>query len=268
MPAANPGLPGVPGFRDLSPVPDLVGMPSDGVPEILATGRSGISTIFISMSARHPEGRDADYIEWHSLDHRPEQYRLADLRGSLRLVSTPSCRSVRAVSSPRFDAVDHVMTYLFAERRALDGFLELSDALRAAGRIPELLPMVERAVYEPAGMVAASRLKIGADVLPWWPATGVYLVIEEGREDPSAIADVPGVGGVWWMTGVPADPPHSTADNSGLQITYCYLDEDPVQTGAQLRGYLEKRWANSETVPLLAAPFHLISTYEWGRYLP
>jgi hypothetical protein len=249
-------------------VPALVGTPSDDVPEILANGRSGISTIFISMSARHPEGRDAEYIEWHSLDHRPEQYRLSALRASLRLVSTPSCRAARAVSSRRFDAVDHVMTYLFAERGALDGFLQLSDALRASDRIPELLPMVERGVYEPAGLVAASRLKIGADVLPWWPARGVYLLIEEGRADPSGITEVPGVGGAWWMNGVALEPPHSTGDNSGLQITYCYLDEDPVETGDRLRGYLEKRWAHSETEPLLAAPFHLISNYEWGRYLP
>jgi hypothetical protein len=48
-------------------VAGLVGTPSDDVPDILATGRSSISTIFISMSARHPRGRDADYIEWHSL---------------------------------------------------------------------------------------------------------------------------------------------------------------------------------------------------------
>ena len=249
-------------------MPGLVGTPSDDVPEILANGRSSISTVFVSMSARHPQGRDADYIEWHSLDHRPEQFRLAALRASLRLVSTPSCRAVRVVSSPRFDAVDHVMTYLFAERGALDGFLQLSDALRAAGRIPELLPMVERGVYEPAGMVAAPRLRIGADVLPWWPATGVFLLVEEGRADPSGITEVPGVGGAWWMTGIPLDPPHSTADNSGVQITYCYLDQDPVETGERLRGYLEKRWADAETEPLLAAPFHLISSYEWGRYLP
>jgi hypothetical protein len=249
-------------------LPRLVGTPSDDVPAILANGRSGISTIFISMSARHPDGRDADYIEWHSLDHRPEQYRLSALRASLRLVSTPACRAARAVSSPRFDAVDHVMTYLFAERGALDGFLQLSDALRASGRIPELLPMVERGVYEPAGMVAASRLKIGADVLPWWPAQGLYLLVEEGATDPSGVTEVEGVGGAWWMKGVALDPPHTTVDNSGLQITYCYLDEDPVETGERLRGYLEKRWAGSETEPLLAAPFHLISSYEWGRYLP
>jgi hypothetical protein len=249
-------------------VPGLVGRRSDDVPDILANGRCGISTVFISMSARHPEGRDAEYIEWHSLDHRPEQYRLADLRTSMRLVSTASCRAARAVSAPRFDAVDHVMTYLFSERSALDGFLELSNALRAAERIPELLPLVERGVYAPDGMVAAPRILIGADVLPWWPAKGVYVLVEMGRGDPSGLAEQDGVGGAWWLTGVPIGPPHGTGDNSGLQVTYCYLDADPVETGHRLRGYLEKRWANADVVPLLAAPFHLVSNYEWGRYLP
>jgi hypothetical protein len=246
----------------------LVGTPSDDVAPILATGRSDVTTVFVSLSARHPEGRDAEYLEWHSLDHRPEQHRLGGLRASLRLVSTASCRAVRAAGSERYDAVDHVMTYMFVEAGALDGFLALSDGLRGAGRIPALLPMVERGVWAPAGRVAAPRIRIGADVLPWWPARGVYLLVEQGDEDPSGITEVPGVGGAWWMRGQGLGPPHGTADNTGLQITYCFLDEEPAETGDRLRGFLEKRWANSAAVPLLAAPFHPISHYEWGRYLP
>src|SRR5580658_936674 len=93
--------------------PILAGTASDAAPAILAAGRTDITTWFVSMSARHPEGRDADYLEWHSLDHRPEQHRLQALRASLRLVSTPACRAARAVSRSRYDAVDHLMTYLF-----------------------------------------------------------------------------------------------------------------------------------------------------------
>ena len=55
----------------------LAGTPSDAVDAILATGRSGVRTIFVSMSARHPDGADAEYLAWHTLDHRPEQHRLA-----------------------------------------------------------------------------------------------------------------------------------------------------------------------------------------------
>src|SRR5215510_15760381 len=113
----------------------LSGTPSDGVGEILATGRSGVTTIFVSMSARHPRGADAEYLAWHSLDHRPEQYRLAALRSSVRLVSTPACRAARAASHARLDATDHVMTYFFDDMAGLVGFNDLAIALRGAGRM-------------------------------------------------------------------------------------------------------------------------------------
>ncbi len=249
-------------------MPTLVGTPSDDVPGILATGRSDITTVFVSMSARHPEGRDAQYIEWHSLDHRPEQHRLGSLRASPRLVSTEACRRARVVSSERYDAVDHVMSYFFAERSGLQGFVDLSVALRNAGRTPELLPLVERGVYATAGMAASPRIKVGADVLAWWPVRGVYLLIEADASSPAALSDLPGVGGAWWASGDPEAPPDTSVDTTGLQLTYLYLDEHPVQAAAGIREALEKRWADGDITPLLAAPFHTISPYDWARHLP
>src|SRR5262245_33385874 len=70
-----------------TPIP-LKGPPSDELPSVLATGQTNVRFVYISFSARDPNGRDAEYIEWHSLDHRPEQYRLPELRNSLRIVST------------------------------------------------------------------------------------------------------------------------------------------------------------------------------------
>ena len=151
----------------------LPGTPSDEVADVLATGRGDITTVFVSMATRHPEGTDADYLRWHTLDHRPEQHRLSAVRASLRLVSTPQCRAARAVSDGRFDAVDHVMTYFFTDVGGMDGFLTLSNALGAAGRKLPLLPHVERGVYGVRNKVAAPRAKVGADVLPWWPVRGV-----------------------------------------------------------------------------------------------
>src|ERR1700756_4029424 len=107
----------------------LPGTPSDEVDGVLATGRGEISTLFVSMSTRHPEGADAEYLRWHTLDHRPEQHRLAAVRASLRLVSTPECRRARAAGSDRFAAVDHVMSYFFRDTAGLDSFNRLSTAL-------------------------------------------------------------------------------------------------------------------------------------------
>src|SRR5580658_9303433 len=103
----------------------LEGTPSDSLPDVLATGATDVTLAFISLSEREPNGRDAEYVAWHSLDHRPEQYRLAGLRNSLRLVSTPACRAARAASVERFDSADHVMTYLFNDVDALPSFNSL-----------------------------------------------------------------------------------------------------------------------------------------------
>lgn len=246
----------------------LAGTPSDDTPAIGATGHADVTTLFVSMSARHPEGRDADYLAWHSLDHRPEQHRLAALRTSFRLVSTPACRSARAVRHDRYDAADHVMTYLFKDPDGLKGFGELSTALAQAGRVPYLLPVVERSVYRLSGKLAAPRIKAGADVLPWWPAKGMYVLIERGEESPAALIDLPGVGGIWWGSSLAMGARYATAQTDGLQISYCFLDDDPADAGVRLRPVLEERWTRGNIEPLFAAPFHTLVPREWQRFVP
>lgn len=245
----------------------LEGTASDDVPQIRATGGSGVGMLFVSMAARHPEGADADYLAWHSLDHRPEQYRLPTLRATLRLVSTPACRDARAASGPQFDATDHVMTYFFADPSGLAGFSDLSAALRGAGRTPFVLPPLERGVYEIAEVAADPQFKVGAEVLPWWPAAGVYLVIEEAGSSPPALLDVPGVTGTWSALASAEEAGLSTAP-AGQRITYCFLDENPVAVAGRLAPVLEQRWRDTGEVGLLAAPFHVVVPREWDRYLP
>ena len=144
----------------------LEGIPSDQLPKVLSTGLTDVQLAFISLSTREPHGRDAEYIEWHSLDHRPEQYRLAGLRNSLRLVSTPACRAVRAASTEVYDAVDHVMTYLFTDVESLVPFADLGGALHEGGRMPLRLPTVEFMTADLAGKVAAPIAVAGSDVIP------------------------------------------------------------------------------------------------------
>jgi hypothetical protein len=221
------------------------------------------------MTSRHPEGRDAEYLRWHTFDHRPEQYRLPGLRSSLRLVSTPDCRASRAVSAGHYDAVDHIVTYFFGDLTGLEAGRALTEALQQAGRIPEMLPSVEAAVFRMEGITAAPRIKVGADVLPWWPVRGIYVLIERGAARAGDLAEVPGVGGVWWASRAQLQVglrPFEAGDQ--VQLTYCFLDEDPVATAAQLAPVLHDRWADQEIVPLLAAPFHTVAGYDFDRYLP
>jgi hypothetical protein len=246
----------------------LPGAPSDEKADVLATGRGDITTVFVSMATRHPEGTDAEYLRWHTLDHRPEQHRLGSVRASLRLVSTPSCRAARAASQDPFDAVDHVMTYFFSDTAGLGAFLKLSAALGNAGRKLPLLPPVERGVYAVQSKRSVPRVKIGADVLPWWPAVGVYLLLEIGAAPPPArLTDVEGVGGVWSVASQSVDASLANAQ-PGQLLTYCFLDDDPVATAERLRPVLMTRWEQADIRPLLAAPFHPVVPYEWDRYVP
>ena len=41
------------------------GTPSDQVPEILALGKTDADAVFVSLLQRDPNGRDAEYLEWH-----------------------------------------------------------------------------------------------------------------------------------------------------------------------------------------------------------
>jgi hypothetical protein len=245
----------------------LPGTPSDEVADVLATGNGDITTVFVSMATRHPDGTDADYLQWHTLDHRPEQHRLGAVRASLRLVSTPACRAARAVRHEHFDPVDHVMTYFFSDTAGMDGFLTLSTALGGAGRKLPLLPPVERGVYGVQSRLAAPRVKVGADVLPWWPARGVYLLLETHETPAAELLDIEGVAGIWSTSALDVSPALASAP-AGQQLTYCFLDDDPVATAARLRPVLEKRWSAADIDPLFAAPFHPFVPHEWGRYVP
>jgi hypothetical protein len=247
---------------------NLPGTPTDDAEAVLVLGGSVIDLAYVSMSARHPEGRDVDYLRWHFLDHRPEQYRLDTIRASLRLVSTPECRAARAASDQRFDATDHVMNYFFSDASGLKPFHDLGRELGRVGRIPELLPSVERGVYRFDGRAAAASAKVGADVLPWWPASGVYLLIEHGTSSAAPLVDVDGVAGAWWgATAVDVPERYSTAQ-AGDQLAYLFLADDPVEVAARLRPTLEQRWAGGGVTGLFAAPFHVARADDLARHLP
>ena len=155
------------------------------------------------------------------------------------------CRAARAASLGRYDTVDHVMTYLFSDRAALPPFKALGDALGAAGRMPLRLPSVEFMVADLADKTAAPRAVAGADVIPWRPARGVYLMIERGHAPADHLIELPGVAGVWTYHGAKSPAPWEN-DATGGQITYCYLDDDPVA----------------------AAGPHTLLPFDWDRHVP
>jgi hypothetical protein len=198
----------------------------------------------VALGARAEDGDDAGYLAWHALDHRPELHRLPTLRASLRVVSTPACRAARAASAEPYDAVDHVMAYLFGSADT-SAFAALGKELAEAGKVTRRIPSVGFGRWTHVGSVAAPHVVSGADTLPWRPALGAYLVI-----GPEPVEDVlvPGVAGAWSFEG----------DDGWL--TWCFLDAEPVAVAERL--------APKVGDALLAAPFHTVEPWQWDRHLP
>ncbi len=114
--------------------------------------------------------------------------------------------------------------------------------------------------------MAAPGTTVGADVLPWVPTLGIYLLLERGEAGSgAALENVEGVTGVWRAQSVPT--PWSSA-GEGQQLHLCFLDEDPVAVARRLQPILAARWRSTALLPSLAAPFHTVVPFEWERYLP
>jgi hypothetical protein len=215
----------------------------------------------ISMSARSPDGDDAAYLQWHGLDHMPEQYGIPAVVHAQRWVSTPSCRAARSEGSAALAPTDHVVQYLFAGAAgpALDRFFALGAELNQAGRMPLRLPPVELGAYTLAATFASPKALVDADVLPWRPCRGAYLLVTENLIDAHALCTIPGVAGVWRYEG--GQFHERLADTSKRHLAVCYLDDDPIDVGARITGTL--------THPaLLGAPFMSVVPFDWNRSLP
>lgn len=253
-------------------------VPSDDAADVLAVGRSDVTRTVLSLSARHPDGDDARYLEWHMLDHLPEQYRIAGIRSGQRWVSTARCRAARLVSEEPFGAADHVVSYLLGQpiEPALDAFFALGGRLHGAGRMPIALPRVHFGIWELAAQLANPRALVGADVVPWRPHRGAYLIVERpadrpaGWEDPApALAGLDGVAGLWRFRGTAGDP--RAEDCADLEVTLCYLDADPVDVAAPaVAGVLGAGGVAAGGSPslLLAAPFETVVPFAWDRAVP
>ncbi|MEY2473569.1 MAG: hypothetical protein QOK28_2898 [Actinomycetota bacterium] len=214
---------------------------------------ASVRVCVLSLSARSPEGQDAAYLEWHSLDHLPEQYSMRSLVHGQRWVSTPDCRAARAVGAPALDAADHVVQYLFADTESLERFFALGAELREAGRMPLRLPPVELAAY---ALSDVTSTVVRAEVLPWRPNRGAYLIVSEDAVD---LPPIDGVAGVWRYVGGTFH--ERLADTRGRHLTVCYLDGEPAEVGAAITSALAQP-------VLLGAPFAALTPFDWTRSLP
>lgn len=238
---------------------------------------------FFSLSHRAADGNDAAYLEWHQLDHMPEQYQLPGLLFAQRWASTPACESARAAAVDEWADTAHVVCYLMGNpvEETLDEFFTLGRVLAEKGRMARSLPRQYLAGLRLLEAQAAPRTLVSSDVVPYRPHRGVYLIVEEPtgvatQDDylqqlhtdvlPSLIA-VPGVAGALTF-GTTAAFLRPSFSPGRYRITTCYLDDDPATVGQRLAPVLRRIWEDAPVRPLLAAPFESMMIWDWERFGP
>jgi hypothetical protein len=254
------------------------GVASDDDAGIRASGPGEVVAGFIGFYRRHPEGKDAESIRWHQFDHMPEQFRLPGVRHGQRWVATPACRAARRANEAPYDQAVVSQHYLFAgpAPESIKAFTDLGAALTAAGRRPFSPPAVENVYYQTGERLGHAGSVVSVHALPWRPAIGVYVVVEQtGANEAERAVDaaarkelvkLDGVAGTWRFE--PPAPDLGGDPRPRQAVSVYYLYQDPVAMAGPIGEALEKHWAATGRRAKLAGPFYVVRPLEWDRYLP
>jgi hypothetical protein len=235
---------------------------------------------YFSLTRHSTTGEDQSYLEWHQLDHMPEQYQLPGLIVGQRWGSTPACRAARAAESGDWSLVEHAVCYMMGNPvdETIDEFITLGAHLAELGRFPHRMPSEYRGALRLLEAHVAPRVLVSAEVVPFRPHQGVYLIVEEPTDQAAQdaylqrrhtelvpeLVSVPGVAGAWTFATTPAIR-RSNFSEGQYRMTICYLDDEPAVVGERLAPMME-RMAASEPIRLqLAAPFESVLRWDWGR---
>jgi hypothetical protein len=209
------------------------------------------------------------YNEWHQLDHLPEQYQLPGIVHGERWVASPDCVAARLVDDEVLGRAQYVTLYLMAEpvEPMIDDFGALGAQLREIGRFHEERTALLAGGWRVAEVATSPRLPITPAVLPWRPAHGVFVLVEQdgGRAPLDPLLEVPGVAGGWTFTPDP-DLTRSWWIMQPYRITVLWLDDDPLATTARLAPTLRTRWSAGTASPVLAAPLRTVVPGEWDWF--
>jgi hypothetical protein len=241
---------------------------------------------FFSVSDRGESDDDPDdraYLAWHQLDHMPEQYQLPGIVHGERWVSNDTCRAAQATSAREFEHVQHVVLYLMGDpvEQTLDDFFDLGSRLAQLGRFPRDLPRRFLGALRLLETRASPRVLVSAEVVPFRPNRGIYLIVEQptdrrrldtylrGRHGAhlERLVTTPGVAGAW-VFATAAHYRRGRHTEGDYRVTVCYLDRDPAETARTLGPLMEEAWCDAPVTPLLAAPFASLVPWIWpdGAY--
>jgi len=165
-----------------------------------------------------PDGDHRGYNAWHQLDHLPEVHTVPGIVRGERWVASPACRAAAPVAGDDYAAADYFTLYLLAAPTAdaLAGIGRLSAELDAAGRTFTDRRSVYNGVLPVTATAAAPRVGVKPAAVPFRPATGVLVVVDDPGCDPPELTGVGGVAGAW-----------AFADGD-RRVTVAWLDDDPV----------------------------------------
>ena len=237
---------------------------------------------FFSLSHHSPSGDDRPYLEWHQMDHMPEQYQLPGLVLGQRWASTPACRAARAAGDDGWSQVEHVVCYLMGNPvdETIDEFLTLGRHLAELGRFPDTLPSQYRGalrLLETQAAPTGPRLARGGAL----PAPPGHLPHRRGAHRPGRprmrtaqrthvevlpeLVPVPGVAGAWAFGTTPSirRPMFTEGD---YRMTVCYLDDDPAAVGERLRRSLDRRWGGRAGPAGAGRAVRVDDHWDWDRF--
>jgi hypothetical protein len=226
---------------------------------------------FFSFTEITDPAEHHSYNEWHMLDHMPEQYPIAGIAHGQRWVSTPACAAARAVSAGVLGPVHYVTCYLMTDpiEETLAEFAQHGRALAEVGRFHEHRRALLSGPFRVIDGVAASRVLIRAESVPFRPHLGIYVVVEAAGatdvvEHERAMVDCAGVAGVWSFG--PGEAAESRPWNrSDARITVAWLDHDPIVVAEDLGAIACSRDRSRLS---FAGPFETITPWDWSWFDP
>lgn len=231
---------------------------------------------FFSLSEGMPPDEELRYLQWHQLDHMPEQYQLPGLVFGQRWRASDALRAARLVAVDGWAGVEHVVTYLMGNpvEPTLDEFANLGRHLAELGRYPVALPSVFVGALRWLSAEAARRVHVSAEVVPMRPNRGIYLIVEQPTGDLDAhlqrrhvethprLLDVPGVAGIWVFGSTRRFQKWQRTEGD-YRFTVCYLDSDPLAVATGVGEVVRDAWADAPSRLLLAAPYASLVPWLW-----
>jgi hypothetical protein len=219
-----------------------------------------------------PHHADRAYDEWHQLDHLPEQYQLPGIAHGERWAASPDCVAARLVDDELLGRASYVTLYLIGPPvdETIDAFGALGAELRAAGRFHEERTAVMAGGWRVTATATSPRLPITPAVIPWRPAAGVFVLVEEDSPDAppaDALLGVEGVAGAWTFAPDP-DLTRSWWLLLPYRITVLWLDADPVAVTDALAPALHDRWSGGPARPVYAGPLRTLTPLRGDAHRP